>query len=574
MASDLNITATENTVKNILSSNYRFEVPEYQREYAWTENQWNDLWYDLQEVIKNRGTHFLGSVVLIKKQTTLDELPVVEIVDGQQRLVTISILLCAIRQRMAQSDRWDGDETPAKRIDNEYLWERDEDMKKYPNIRLSTFDNDEYQELLRGRSPTNKDSQLVAASEFFEAKLDQQNIDQVDELRKRLVNSMTLVKIECDNESSAFKLFETLNNRGLELSAVDLMKNYLFKIATQSTELDYEYIKSDWEEIIKTIKPDLTKPSRFFRHYMMGAKVPEIDDAISSYTLYTRFCETIDSIENDPDVEISVEDYISDMRQKSSLYVDIVLFDVDEFTGQANNKINQKLRNLSTLGSTQERTLILRLFTELENPNDLIRSLDILESFVFRWRIGGGTTGTDVDEIHTSLTSRLFTYDNPVSELGKKLESKAHDDGDVRLSIKTSDFPRNARTRYILSKIESEYYSTGSKTTDFETVEIEHIAPRKSYTAKKYSTWPQYLGVSEENFNEYQNKIGNLTLLNKRMNARAQDNPFRQKKREYESSGFKMTRQVCKYDEWSVRNIEERTKELAEIAPKIWDFNR
>ncbi|TKX72170.1 DUF262 domain-containing protein [Halorubrum sp. GN11GM_10-3_MGM] len=574
MANDLDITATENTVKNILSGNYRFQVPEYQREYAWTEEQWDDLWYDLKEVINTGGTHFLGSVVLVNKQTTLDELPVVEIVDGQQRLVTISVLLCVIRQRMKSSDKWGDGETPAKRIDSEYLWERDEDMEKYPNIRLSTFDNDEYQELLRGNLPSNENSQLVAAAEYFNDKIAQMEIDEVNELRKRLVNSMTLVKIECNNESSAFKLFETLNDRGLELSAVDLMKNYLFKVATESTEIDYEYVKSDWEKIINEIKPELSKPGRFFRHYMMGTDTPQIDDPVSSYTLYNRFCEIIDTIKSNPDSDTTVEDYISDMRRKAPLYVDIVLSDTDEFAGNANRKINQKLKNLDTLGSTQERTLIFRLFTELDNPNDLIRSLDALESFVFRWRVAGGTTGTEIDEIHTELTSKIFDFHDPVNELAQKLKSKAHDDPEVRLAIKTSDLPRNARTRYILSKIENEYYTTGSKVTEIETVEIEHVAPRKSYRAKKYSTWPQYLGVSEESFEENCNKIGNLTLLNERMNARAQDNPFRQKKREYEGSEFEMTKEICDYEDWSIENIEKRTEKLAEIAPKIWDFDK
>ena len=123
-------------------------------------------------------------------------------------------------------------------------------------------------------------------------------------------------------------------------------------------------------------------------------------------------------------------------------------------------------------------------------------------------------------------------------------------------------------------QIENEYYTTGSKVTEIETVEIEHVAPRKSYRAKKYSTWPQYLGVSEESFEENCNKIGNLTLLNERMNARAQDNPFRQKKREYEGSEFEMTKEICDYEDWSIENIEKRTEKLAEIAPKIWDFDK
>jgi hypothetical protein len=112
-----------------------------------------------------------------------------------------------------------------------------------------------------------------------------------------------------------------------------------------------------------------------------------------------------------------------------------------------------------------------------------------------------------------------------------------------------------------------------SKVIDSTTVEIEHIAPRKSFTADKYVSWGDYLDCGKETFEEYCNKIGNLTLLNQRMNARAQDKPFDQKKREYESSEFEMTQAITNIEYWSTDKIEERTKKLAEKAPEIWNFD-
>lgn len=581
MSSNLNIQATEDTIKTVLSrGEYRFKVPEYQRQYAWQEAQWEDMWNDIMEVMENGGSHFLGSIVVVKEDKPFDELDILEIVDGQQRLVTISLILCLIRERFKQAnqDDWDLDFNPserAERIDIRYLYKEDEQMQNHPNITLSTFDNEEYQEILNGRLPENENSQLIEASQFFLQKISDLSLEEVEDARTRLVNSMTLVTIECNNEESAFKLFETLNDRGLDLTAVDLMKNHLFSLATQADndELDYEQIKKDWEDIIRIVKPELSKPVRFFRHYMMPAEDPDISEAISSYKLYDRFCEVLDNDIHESDT--TIQGYIADMKSKASLYVDIVNADTDEFSGQANRTINRYLENLNILGATQERTLLLRLFSEIENSNELIRGLSVIESFIFRWRATSQTTGTDVDEVHATLCSMVFDHPDPIGELREKLGAKAPSDSEVRVAITTNDFPRNERTRYILSKIETESYSKDqSKVINPATVEIEHIAPRKSFDADKYSAWIEYLDCGKETFEEYCNQIGNLTLLNERMNARAQDEPFAQKKREYESSDFEMTKGIAKeYDNWSTNEIETRTKLLADKAASIWDFD-
>ena len=226
MSSNLDIQATEDTIKTVLSrSEYRFKVPEYQRQYAWQEAQWEDMWNDLMDVMESGDSHFLGSIVVVKEDKRFDQLDILEVVDGQQRLVTISLILCLIRERFTQveKDDWSLDITPsgrAERINARYLYKEDEQMQNHPNITLSKFDNDEYQEILNGRLPEDEHSQLVEAAEFFSEKISELTLEKVEEARSRLVNSMTLVTIECNSEESAFKLFETLNDRGLDLTAL------------------------------------------------------------------------------------------------------------------------------------------------------------------------------------------------------------------------------------------------------------------------------------------------------------------------------------------------------------------
>ena len=571
----LNITAVEDTVSSVLSRDkHRFQVPEYQRAYAWKEEQLEAFWNDLLSVTSGESeTHFLGSVVVVKEDKGLDQLAVLQIVDGQQRLATISILLCIIRQKLRQhGDKLETDSDPAEGIDRSYLWEEDEDFREQPNLMMSTFDKEEYTQLLNGRLPSDESSNLVKAAESFNDKVLEMDVQEVNELRKRLVNSMTLVTIECDSEGSAFKLFETLNDRGLELSAVDLMKNYLFKIAHEAPrhKINYKLIRRDWEDTIKIIKPELAKPGRFFRHHIMSAKQPDVTDPISNYKLYERFCKILD--EEIPASDVTVEDYVAEMKEKAPLYVDIVQADVDLFGQKGNRAVNQKLENLNILGVTQERTLLLRLFGEVNNPNQLVRALSVLESFVFRWRLTGQQTGTDVDEIHATLCSNIFDDSEPVERLRERLSSISPDDSEVRLAVRTENFTRSARTRYILTQLENEYYASGNKKVDPSTIDIEHIAPRKAFSAKRYSTWPAYLDMSPEEYEEYSDKIGNLTILDERANARAQDNPFDQKKEEYTSSDYEMTNAICKYDSWGSGEINQRTETLANACSSIWNF--
>jgi hypothetical protein len=131
----------------------------------------------------------------------------------------------------------------------------------------------------------------------------------------------------------------------------------------------------------------------------------------------------------------------------------------------------------------------------------------------------------------------------------------------------------NDRTKYILKQIEKEHFDGVSVSANSQG-ELEHIAPRAAYSAKKYSTWPEHLGVPEEIFQQYRDKIGNLTLLEKRNNAASSRNPFEQKKQTYLASEYAITQDVAdRYNQWSIENIKSRTERLAEVALQTWKID-
>jgi hypothetical protein len=150
------------------------------------------------------------------------------------------------------------------------------------------------------------------------------------------------------------------------------------------------------------------------------------------------------------------------------------------------------------------------------------------------------------------------------------LADVAPSDDEVEAALASNNFSRSDRTLFLLEGIEADYYRTGDSVVP--SGEIEHIAPRQSFTAVKYNTWPDHLDVSKERFNEYKDRLGNLTILEKRLNISASDNPFSQKKAKYDESNYAMPQSLTEYDSWNIEEIQDRTERLSSAATDIWSF--
>lgn len=566
MSNNLNINATESTIESILSRPETFQVPDYQRSYSWDEEQWEDLWYDVKDIGEN-DTHFMGSIVVIQKND-IKERGWMEVIDGQQRLTTISIVLAIMRDYYrAEGDKNDHAET----IERNYLWQRNLDGETLPNLTLSNFDEGDFVKILEGKYSDISPGQLKEAYSYFKDKIENLELEEVDLLRKKILTSLSVVLIGCDNEDSAFRLFETLNDRGMDLSAIDLMKNHLFKIANEDNEIDYQEIKTTWEEIMDEVVHEMSNPDRFFRHYMMASPLYDISDSISQYKLYDKFREALADIKDSEDV--TVTEYIEDMHDSASTYMDLIECEIKRFDRNEERRINERLENLSAVGAVQPRTLLLRIFREYDSPNQILRLVRMLEVFELRRRIVGYSRGSPLDEIYASLCTIAFDKDETRKFIQDRLVEKSPDDDEFKTSISTSSFSNNDMTKYILDILESEYYTEGGKSiSDRDEVEIEHIAPKKAFSAKKYSSWTTYLNCTEEEFESNRDKLGNLLLLESKYNSSAGNQPFDQKKSYYQESEFRMAESVLNHNDWRIEQIKERTRELAEAATEIWSL--
>lgn len=343
--------------------------------------------------------------------------------------------------------------------------------------------------------------------------------------------------------------------------------------ANKGANIDEERVKSLWEEIMSVIRPELSQNYRFFTHYFMSISVPQATDNVSKRKLYDYVDELLEERLEQEGIE--VEELLEDMLEKSNLYIDIVNCSVSNgYKPNRLRELNAKLES-TQIKNNRIRTLLLKIIDEYDDAEEVIEALNILEVFNIRAKIAGRDSNTSRDRFWSRTCSRMDKTNNPNQYLRRIMKERVPNDTILKEKIPNWEFKANDFTKYILDRIEEEHYmkaGSGKGVQDRSTVDIEHIAPRQVWNADKYSSWIQYLDCSEEEFEEYKNRIGNLTLLENSVNQTASDRPFKQKCDIYrERTDFLMTQAIAdEYNEWSIDKITDRSEDLAEIICDIW----
>lgn len=537
------------------SVNEIFRIPLYQRPYNWGINQWNDLWEDLIR-LEGDETHFLGSIITISQERQ-NGFVYFEVVDGQQRLTTILILLTVIRDLAEVMDK-----DRASYINNYFLKSSTIDEIDAKLI-LGRKDNKTFKKLVEKRTNWDelKNETIIQAYYFFREKLQDIRV-QWQNIYTRMLDSLDLVLMVTDSYYDAFRLFETLNNRGLSLSSVDLIKNYLLsKFAANESVLE-ECIEI-WDSIIENIE-DIESfrhdKVRFFRHYLFSIE----SGVVPIPKLYAKYQKLIDTSDN-------LLNTIEDIWLKSEMYLKL-------YNGIIGIKeVDDRLKTLVRIEATTSYPLLLKCLSEKLNKGQLIHILEAIEVFTLRRSICNLST-RDIDRIYNHLALEAFTREKPDSYIVEYLKKRAPTDNEFYLKFQNRDFSRNAQTKYILEMIENELTNnTKEKMISVRTdVHIEHIMPReivrKIGKEVDYS-WQRELGSRASEYLMYVNRIGNLTLLGSELNITASNFPFLEKKKKYEQSIIMLTKEVCQEDKWTFEEISIRSAYLAGIAKKIWNFN-
>lgn len=559
---------------DLFNQNEELRIPSYQRRYSWKEEHFEDLWNDLIR-IDEEGSHFFGTLVFMSKDAHIAQgLNPIDIVDGQQRITTVSILLCAIRDHLHEN--YD-EEKVGERIDNieGNLWIFDRDGEKQGmRLSLGNLDKTSYKNLVKRRIDEIENERIESAYEYFTTQLEKEfdTLDQVKSLHDSILDQLIYVSITAKGHSDAYELFESMNNRGLTLSPIDLMKNYLLMNASRRKNPDENRIEELWGEIITNIDSisNINNPGiTFFRQYFMASEPFGISEKITTSKLYEpTFVDTIDGTDD-------VEHLLKDIKQKSGLYLRLLQQDINQFSDSENAEINRLLQDAETVSKVMF-TLLLRAFSESDDPEFLKQVIQKSNSLLIRRQICDRNTGPH-GNIFNHLAQNAFEEKSPLNYIDEYLKSESWfpTDDEFGRRFQREEFSRSDRTKYILSKIEEDNYGSGGKRvvdSRYE-VHIEHILPERVGENLR-RMWLEPFGISEDEHDEYRKRIGNLTLLEEGPNIRASNRSLEKKQNYYreDKTDFRMTHELQDEDKWNITKIEDRSEKLAKMAAKVWNL--
>jgi hypothetical protein len=474
-------------------ANRRVAVPPYQRLYAWTDTEIDDLFRDLSDAIrKQESEYFLGTIVLTKSDFSHQM-----IIDGQQRLTTTSILICAIRDYFSRR----GDSERARTLQDDYLAKKDfETLEVTPRIRLNDRDHEFYCQRILAIAPEERQKakpetpsqKLLDEAAAKACTFVQQLVSTTQEPHIILIEWIKYIKekakvivVEVANEANAFTIFEVLNDRGLDLSVVDLLKNFLFKQAGDRVS----EAQTSWVNITAVLEAlgerDVIKT--FIRHVW------------SSRHGLTREKDLYDAIRKQITSKQSAITCIKDLEQKAKIYAALGN-PGHEYWKPYGSTVSQAVEALGTLRAIQIRPLLIAVLSAFD-PKEIRRSLPMLVAWTVRFLIvgasGSGPLETNYSERAKEVSDGTI---RTASALWKAMQQIVPLDDIFREEFARATVSTQYLARYYLGVIEA-YQQGGTEeiivNPSEEKVTLEHILPQTPSPAWAHSAlWADFLDPS------------------------------------------------------------------------------
>lgn len=590
------ITPTSLSINQLLgSTNEQYVIPTYQRRYSWHERQVWELIDDIK-LIEDGDTHLLGSIVCLAGHHKAG-LNLLELVDGQQRLTTITILLECMRQRFEHDDETEEAAEVARLLSAKPLG-----GKPLRKVLLDSIDSAEFDRLVQNDQGQGfQNLELQSAFRIIREWIGEQELERLGAFLYRLKNQAIVIRLDVSEAKDAFKLFETINNRGLRLSPTDIIKNFLLGNAARFGDEALQSARKSWAALIRHL--DGTNSDAFFRYYLMAlvqvrltaaAVVPEfkkvfMNQVVEAAALPERHLyadpdepeddelddaseipgSAIDTGDLEKIKKVSFKNFLARLVQSAKVYGELVLVKTSDPV------INRQLRNLRMIKAVQTYGFLMHLRVGGCSDKHFREILKLTESFVLRRHVCRERSNET-----EALFARLCGV-NPTAPLQATrvaYRSLCPTDDKFREEFASTSFTANVidRARYCLEQIELHKHGVHDELQVLgpDDVHVEHIIPQKIKTKKamdEFGDWVSYLGDKAETLHpKYVSRIGNLTIFSGSLNIGASNNPFLKKKQAYKESGIKLTKELLSMSQFKFKNVEKRSQDLAELAVKLW----
>lgn len=553
------VAAAETTLQGLLEGAKQYQVPLYQRTYSWTEPQLERLWEDIIRLSEDRATnphatHFIGSLVLAPSPSNgpagvQDFL----VVDGQQRLTTLSILLCAIRDHRVAADSAEHRD----RINDQYLINRYNPQRRLKLVPTQA-DRDAYVACLDSSAKAGAGA-VGAAYRFFHSKLAEPEIAaEIQHLEDAVIFGLGLVSVTAQAGDNVYRIFESLNNTGLKLTQADLLRNYLFMRLSTRSQTVYDAHWLPLQEQLSSTELET----------LFWLDLVHRDPRVTQGDTYARQQARLDRLTTEEEIEHEVRRFA-----RLGALLRLILRPQEE----QNPDVRFRLARLSAWGTTTVYPALLHLLDRRSlgtaTDEQVARALHYVESFLVRRLLIGRATANINRNLMSIVTEmdRSLPVDRAVHaylSAGRKYYAT---DNDVRHAVRSLPFYTNGRAAQrslVLRWLEESY---GSKEpVSVGKLTIEHVLPQSLNPE-----WRQMLVADLEPAEDVAevhaslvHTLGNLTLTG--YNAELGNSPFAVKKVQLAKSGVRLTQDIVACVRWGRPQIHARAEALAEQIIGYW----
>ncbi|HVE45878.1 MAG TPA: DUF262 domain-containing HNH endonuclease family protein [Acidimicrobiales bacterium] len=550
------------------------EVPMYQRSYSWRSHgaadgdeddgsgaQVFEYWEDLQQGFRSSRPYFLGTVVLSGEGATAGRKAVI---DGQQRLATTCILMAAIRD--AYRER--AEEQYATSVHGDFVAKFDRNVgQDQPRLILNSDDREFFEKAIvkgqAGVSPTGESQRLLASAwEVLQSRVrefcDSAGVSwkpDLDRFSEYVNKEAQVIAITVATAADAFLIFETLNDRGADLTVADLLKNFLFSRA--AGRLDE--VRDSWVLTLNNLDTPKVGNRRFnlfARHYMSSKRGP-----VRERELYARIKEEV----NDPAGAVGMA---KALQANARLYNALISIE-SEVWSDFSESTRQAAEVLVELNLERYRPLLLAALDTF-TPSEIERLIPTMVSWSVRG-LAAGVFGGGVAEAafcRAAVDIRAGKVTTTESVLGHEaIDRLIPNDRQFEIAFSEWRITKGSLARYVLRALELERRDVAEPelvvNPDVEKVNLEHILPK----SPKATDWPQF---TDDDIRAYTYRLGNLALLQKGANGRIGNKPWSTKRPILKNSQLVLTQEAAVPLDWTTDAISDRQAQLAKLAVRAW----
>lgn len=556
--------ATEaNFLQFLAGNNKQFIIPIYQRTYSWTFEQCKQLWDDIIRLTNHPEIpgHFIGSIVYIAKGIyAVTAIQPLLVIDGQQRLTTISLLLAAIGK--VADEQGDHPNISSNRIRNFYLTNFQEVGELSHKLVLTQSDKETLINLVNGIPlPSNPSKRIIENFDYFERLIREKKPDL--EMLFEGLGKLLIVDVSLDrSQDNPQLIFESLNSTGLELSQADLIRNYI--LMGQEPEIQTYLYQKYWYPMEKSFGHNeyIEYFDRFMRDYLTiksEGKIPRISEVYKEFKIFAP-------IKN----HVSIEPTVKDIFAYSKYFVSLA------FEQSTDSEISNAISNINILKVEVVYPFLMEVYKDLNeqiiSKCDFIEVLQMVESYVFRRVICGIPTNSlnkTFASLYREINKEKYMESLKAALLNKDSYRRFPTDDEFKREFVIKDVYNFRNRNYLLRKLEN--FSRQIELVNVENYTIEHIMPQNEELS---SAWKNELGLDWKQVQErYLHTIGNLTLTG--YNSEYSDRSFIEKRDYVDNKGFRnsplnLNQGLSSLEHWNKDTICARAENLSQIALQIW----